>query len=86
MLTVAPELQGKGVGKMLIEESEAFAQFWDCTSIVMTVIASRNELIAWYERHGFKKTGETKPFPYGDERFGVPKVENLFFVVMNKVI
>lgn len=84
MLTVSPELQGKGLGKMLLEESEAFAQFWDCTHIVMTVISSRTELIAWYERHGFKKTGETKPFPYGDERFGIPKVENLYFDVMKK--
>jgi ribosomal protein S18 acetylase RimI-like enzyme len=86
MLTVSPELQGKGLGKMLLEESEAFAQFWDCSHIVMTVIASRIELIAWYERHGFKKTGETKPFPYGEERFGIPKVENLHFVVLKKAI
>lgn len=84
MLTVSPELQRKGIGKMLLQESEAFAEFWDCTHIVMTVIASRSELIKWYEGHGFKKTGETKPFPYGDERFGIPKVENLYFDVMKK--
>lgn len=86
MLTVDPTLQKKGIGKMLISESEAFAQFWDCTHLYITVISVRNELIAWYEKHGFRKTGETKPFPYGDERFGIPKVENLQFAVLEKKV
>ncbi|MNJ91321.1 putative acetyltransferase [compost metagenome] len=84
MLTVDPELQGKGIGKMLMDESEAFAQFWDCDSIVMTVISVRKELIAWYEKHGFRKNGQTKPFPYGDERFGLPKTKDLKFEVLVK--
>lgn len=86
MLTVKPTLQGKGLGGMLLEEAEAFAQFWDCNHIYMTVIAQRKELIEWYEKRGFRQTGETKPFPYGDERFGLPKVENLHFVVLEKKI
>lgn len=86
MLTVDPTLQKKGIGKMLLGESEAFAQFWDCTSIFMTVISVRSELIAWYEKHGFRKTGEKKPFPYGDERFGIPKVQGLEFIVLEKKI
>jgi N-acetylglutamate synthase-like GNAT family acetyltransferase len=84
MLTVVPSLQDKGIGKMLLAESEALAQFWDCTKIFMTVISVRSELIAWYEKNGFKKTGDKKPFPYGDERFGIPKVENLEFIVLEK--
>ncbi len=84
MLTVDPTLQKKGIGKMLLQEGEAFAQFWECTHVYMTVIGSRTELIAWYEGHGFKKTGETKPFPYGDERFGIPKVPDLYFEIMKK--
>ena len=86
MLTVDPTLQKKGIGNMLLSESEAFAQFWDCTHLYMTVISVRTELIAWYEKHGFRKTGEIKPFPYGDERFGIPKVENLQFVVLEKKV
>lgn len=86
MLTVKPNLQGKGLGAEMLEEAEAFAQFWDCNRIFMTVIAQRTELIQWYEKHGYKNTGETKPFPYGDERFGLPKVEGLFFVVLEKRI
>lgn len=84
MLTVDPNLQKHGIGKMLLEESEALAQFWDCTSIFMTVISIRKELIAWYEKHGFRNTGEKKPFPYGDERFGIPKVQGLEFVILQK--
>ena len=45
MLTVDPALQGKGLGKQLLEEAEAFAGFWDCTEIFMTVISVRTELI-----------------------------------------
>lgn len=86
MLTVDPSLQNKGIGKMLLTESEALAQFWDCTSIFMTVISVRTELIAWYEKHGFRKTGEKKPFPYGNERFGLPKVEGLEFIVLEKKV
>lgn len=84
MLTVAPELQRKGLGKMLLSESEALAEFWDCKSIFMTVITVRTELINWYKKHGFRETGEKKPFPYGDERFGLPKVQNLEFGVLEK--
>lgn len=50
----------------------------------MTVIEQRNELIAWYERRGYCRTGKTAPFPYGDLRFGEPKRPDLRFVVMRK--
>lgn len=86
MLTVSPLLQGKGLGAEIVEEAEAFAQFWDCNRIYMTVIAQRAELITWYEDRGYQKTGETKPFPYGDEKFGLPKVDDLHFVVLQKSI
>lgn len=84
MLTVKPTLQGKGLGAMMLEESEAFADFWDCKSIYMNVVGQRSELIAWYEKRGYKNTGEKKPFPYGDERFGLPKVPDLYFIVLEK--
>lgn len=86
MLTVAPNLQDKGIGKLLMAEAEALAQFWDCGTLFMTVISQRQELIAWYQKQGFRVTGEKKPFPYGDERFGIPKVENLEFIVLEKKV
>lgn len=86
MLTVKPTLQRKGLGGQLIEEAEAFAQFWDCQRVYMTVIAQRSELIQWYENRGYRRTGERKEFPYGDERFGLPKAEGLYFEVLEKNI
>ena len=49
----------------------------------MTVIGQRRELIAWYERRGYELTGETRPFPMNDPRFGLPQ-EPLSFVVLRK--
>jgi hypothetical protein len=50
----------------------------------MTVVNVRDTLIAWYARRGYELTGETTPFPYGDDRFGVPQRDNLCFVVLEK--
>ncbi len=48
----------------------------------MTVVAQRDTLIAWYERRGYRRTGEERPFPYGDARFGTPRRDDLFFIVL----
>ena len=54
------------------------------TRIKMTVIAQRTELIAWYERRGYRRTGAREPFPYGDPRFGLPRRPDLYFEVLEK--
>lgn len=82
MLTVSPTMQNQGLGRQLVQAAEAQALAWECRFIEMTVISVRHELIAWYERLGFQVTGEKKAFPYGDERFGIPKSPDLYFVVM----
>jgi ribosomal protein S18 acetylase RimI-like enzyme len=84
MLTVSPEIQAKGVGKTLLKAAEEYAQTQECTAITMTVISVREELINWYERHGYKPTGVRKPFP-NDPRFGIQK-QPLEFVVLEKPI
>jgi ribosomal protein S18 acetylase RimI-like enzyme len=84
MLTVSPEKQASGIGKQLLKASEEYAQQHGCKAITMTVISVRDELIAWYERRGFKRTGEKQPFP-NDPRFGVPR-QQLEFVVMRKEV
>jgi len=85
MLAVAPIKQGRGIGKKLMNSAEEHARKLNCISIYMTVITDRTELIAWYERYGYSDTGETKPFPEGDPRFGLPK-KHLEFVVLEKKI
>lgn len=86
MLTVSPLLQNSGLGQLMLNESESRAKNWDCDEIYMTVISVREELISWYIRRGYQLTGEKKPFPYGDARFGLPKRQDLEFVVLNKKI
>lgn len=87
MLTVRPSLQGGGIGQFLLTGAERFvAQTWSAKAVIMTVIEQRHELIAWYERRGYLRTGETAPFPYGDARFGEPKRPDLRFVVLRKAL
>ena len=83
MLTVSPMLQGKGIGKELLNAAEEEAKKLSCKAIFMTVITERTELIAWYERQGYVNTEIKKPFPAGDPRFGLPK-KFLEFVVLEK--
>lgn len=83
MLTVRPHLQGKGIGKALMKAAEEEAKKQKCTSIFMTVISVRKELIDWYVRHGYQHTGERKPFAFNDPRFGQPK-QKLEFIVLEK--
>jgi hypothetical protein len=50
----------------------------------MTVVSVRHSLIAWYERRGYRRTGETLPFPYDAPLFGTPQRPDLEFVVLEK--
>ena len=85
MFSVSPGLQGGGVGKLVLAEAERIArEEWSCPAMRMTVIDIRDELIAFYERRGYVRTGIKKPFPYGDARFGLPKRDDLRFEVLEK--
>lgn len=87
MLTVRPTMQGTGVGGEVLAAAERWAlQHWSSREMHMSVISERKELVAWYERRGYRQTGRTKPFPYGDERFGVPRRPDLVFAVLSKVL
>ena len=85
MFSVKPGLQGSGMGKLLLAEAERIARDeWKLPAMRMTVIDIRDELIAFYERRGYRRTGITKPFPYGDVRYGIPKRDDLRFEVLEK--
>lgn len=87
MFTVRPTLQGGGLGRLLLAGAEQDARRrWGVSAVHMTVIAQRHELIGWYERRGYRATGETAPFPYGDARFGEPRRADLHFVVLRKAL
>jgi len=82
LLSVSPELQGAGLGKELLAAAVDYARENQCTRIHMTVISARHELVAWYERQGYERTGETEPFHAG-EKFGIQK-EPLELIVLEK--
>jgi ribosomal protein S18 acetylase RimI-like enzyme len=84
MLTVSPRLQNNGIGKLLLQEAERFATAKSLRSIKMTVISARTELLAWYEKHGYKRTGVSKPFVEG-VHVGKP-VQPLVFLELEKII
>jgi ribosomal protein S18 acetylase RimI-like enzyme len=82
---VRPGGQGQGWGGRILAEAERLARDeWGAGTMVMSVLAQRPDLIAWYERRGYRRTGETRPFPYGNERFGVPRRPDLSFASLVK--
>ncbi len=87
MFAVSPSAQGSGLGRTMLAEAERIVrEDWDCPVMGMTVIDLRDDLMAWYERRGYRRTGEHAPFPYGDERFGIPKRDDLRFEWLRKTL
>lgn len=86
LLTVDPARQAGGLGRRLIEAAEALARGWGAPRMEMTVIVQRADLIAWYERRGYARTGETRPFPLDDARFGLPQRRDLEFAVLARTL
>jgi ribosomal protein S18 acetylase RimI-like enzyme len=85
MFAVNPVLQGAGIGTAVLGEAERqVRKLWGATRMEMTVLVQREELIAWYVRRGYRRTGVTEPFPYGEERFGRPRRPDLEFEVLAK--
>jgi len=72
LLAVAPTAQAHGLGRHLLQAAEAHARAQGCTTIQMSVLSARTELLAWYERQGYRRTGASEPFP-DTTRFGQPR-------------
>ena len=85
-LTVDPKLQNTGLGRKLLSTAEIYAATHGARFVQITVVNVRDTLIAWYERRGYSRTGEKRPFPYGDDRFGTPTRDDLEFVVLEKLL
>ncbi|MEJ0101341.1 MAG: GNAT family N-acetyltransferase [Bacteroidota bacterium] len=84
MLSVSPGSQGTGIGKQLLQASEEYAKRLQCTTIYMSVISLRSELINWYQRHGYHATGETKPFI--EDNLTGKHLQPLEFMMMEKIL
>jgi ribosomal protein S18 acetylase RimI-like enzyme len=85
MFSVRPAAQGQGWGRRILAEAERLArEEWGAATMVMTVLEPRRDLIGWYERRGYRPTGESRPFPYGNVRYGLPRRPDLSFIVLEK--
>lgn len=85
MLSVQPGLQSAGLGRRMVEAAERLlVERHRAVRTRIQVFPQRETLIAWYKRLGYVLTGETAPFPYGNARFGLPRRDDLSFVIMEK--
>lgn len=86
---VTPELQGKGVGNVMLSAVETFARRHaktkNITHLSMSILSHRPELLAYYERRGYVLTGEKMPFPT-DGNNGEPKRDDLYLEMLQKPI
>lgn len=81
---VAPTEQGVGLGRRVMAEAERSAVLRFGSAVLeLAVLAQQEKLIAWYERLGFSRSGETRPFP-ADPEFARPLHNDLYFVVLSK--
>jgi ribosomal protein S18 acetylase RimI-like enzyme len=84
MLSVAPNQQGTGIGKKLLQAADEYAKHFGCKSIYMTVVSVRTELIDWYKRHGFADTGTRTPFE--EDGISGKHLQQLEFAILEKTI
>lgn len=85
LFAVDPARQGGGIGRQVMNAAEKYAvETLKLKRLEMTVIWTRKELFAWYQRLGYEKTGETAPFPYHDPTQGRPLRDDLYFEVIAK--
>jgi ribosomal protein S18 acetylase RimI-like enzyme len=87
LFAVRPDRQAHGVGRALLEEAERVARDeLGANTAVLHVLHTRSELLAWYERRGYRDSGRRAPFQYGNPRVGLPKVDGLEFRILTKEI
>lgn len=84
MLAVTPSHQDSGIGKELLAHAEHYARTMFRTDrFVMMVVSSRSELISFYQRRGYQRTGSVMPYPLS-ARAGTPIEAGLKIEILEK--
>jgi GNAT superfamily N-acetyltransferase len=79
LLSVDPKQQKKGLGRRLVAAAEEFARESGAHFMELTIVNLRTELLAIYEKLGYKVTG-TEPFPAEQ----MPVSQPCHFICMKK--
>ncbi|WP_201589324.1 GNAT family N-acetyltransferase [Psychrobacter pulmonis] len=95
MFAVLPELQGLGVGHQILQAAETFAQrhlqattqtpAQNPARLTMSILSHRPELLAYYQRRGYRLNGNSMPFPV-DGNNGEPKRQDLELLELEKLV
>lgn len=81
---VQPSLQGNGLGTQVLKQAEIFAKtHLSSKKLLIFVVSQRTELIAFYERRGYRRTGQIENLP---ANIGIPKQTNLTIDYLEKSI
>jgi len=84
LLAVHPKLQGDGVGKEILHQAERYAsKNLNAKKYIMVVVSQRTELIAYYKRRGYIRTGEIQKYPT-NLNVGIPLKNGLTIEYLEK--
>jgi len=90
MFAVHPKLQGAGIGNVILQAAETFAERHlksndQPTRLTMSILSHRPELLAYYQRRGYQLNGNSMPFPV-DGNNGEPKRNDLVLLELEKIV
>jgi len=84
MLATKPAMQAQGIGKQMLLHAEAYAiEHYDASVLKMSVLSSRPELLAFYERRGYVLTGQVEEYPLS-AGVGKPMVTDIKVLSLEK--
>jgi ribosomal protein S18 acetylase RimI-like enzyme len=84
MFAVNPAVQGAGIGKQMLAYAEGVAtENFSSDKFIMVVVSSRSELISFYQRRGYHKTGSIMDYPLSAGA-GIPKQSGLKIEILEK--
>ncbi|MCF1494389.1 GNAT family N-acetyltransferase [Agrobacterium vitis] len=86
MLAVQSGLQAAGFGRSIMSAADSYARACGASEIWISVINVREQLIKWYERRGYERTGDIQAFPYDDPSVGTPLSKDLTLISMKKTL
>lgn len=84
MLAVDQQHNRGGIGRQVLAHGEDYCQqTWNATKLALNALSTREALVSWYMRRGYRKTGETTPFPR-KEFNGLTLPDDMCFVELEK--